>query len=69
MQITKSIKEYFTHLSKYGYIKETEIKRLVVLCLLYDLQHNDFSQFNTEEDIDLFKRLERKLICSSCILQ
>lgn len=63
----KALQKYFTKLSYLGYIKDEDVKKILVLLLLEELL-NQWYSFVTENDYRIISRSLYKLFGSNCII-
>ena len=64
----KALQKYFITLSYLGYIKDEDVKKILVLLLLEELL-NQWYPFVTENDYRIISRSLYKLFGSNCIIE
>lgn len=63
-----SLDKYFTHLCNTGYIKDSSIKKVMLLAIIEDLLNNDFRGIITEEDYNEIVKVLYCLYGSDCLI-
>ena len=60
--------KYFGHLCNTGYMKQSEVNKVLFLCAIQKLIDCDFRGFLDEQDYDLISKALYKLYGTSCLL-
>lgn len=66
--IYDSVYRYFTTLANKGYVKQSEVNKLLLYTLLGELLNNDFGWCIPEEDYTLINKALYCLFGSSCLI-
>lgn len=71
-QLTKisesTIEKYFEHLVQLGYVKDSEVNKILVLLFLEEVLYKEFAQFITEEDYKIITDTLYCLFGSNCMI-
>lgn len=66
--VYNSVNKYFEYLSKLGYIKQTELDKLLLLILIEEFTYYDFRGYISKEDYLQINKFLYKLFGKSCLI-
>lgn len=67
-QVVESIDNYFDSLSKFGYKKQSDVDKLIVLTFIEELLSSEMRYYITEEDYRVLEQVLNCLYGSSCLI-